>query len=216
MPWPKKAAKGGAAKRGASGRGGGGRGATSGGFDMQVILVAVVASLFVAAVATAADWVWASQLLRHKMLYGLVHGAGLCGAMGLALGAAHRRPFTGLAGGLIAGVLAAASYYGFVFIPGFKRNAILAAWAVLWILFGYLEGPFLRGSRVVGAIARGVVAAAASGAAFYYVTAANWVGWNPQRIDYVEHFWRWGVAFLPGFIALLVTVSVQVRRTGGR
>jgi hypothetical protein len=210
MPWPKKGTKGGAARRGA------GPGTRSGGFDMQVIIVAVVASAFVAAVATAADWVWASQLLRHKILYGLLHGAGLCGAMGLALGAAHRRPFTGLAGGLIAGVLAAASYYGFVFIPGFRRYAILAAWAVLWVLFGYLEGPFLRGARVGGAIARGVVAAAASGAVFYYVTAANWARWNPQSIDYVAHFWRWGVAFLPGFLALLVTVSVQVRRTGGR
>lgn len=209
MPWPKKGAKGGAARRG-SGSGG------PGGFDMQVIIVAVVASAFVAAVATAADWVWASQLLRHKILYGLLHGAGLCGAMGLALGAAHRRPFTGLAGGLIAGVLAAASYYGFVFIPGFRRYAILASWAVLWMLFGYLEGPFLRGARVSGAVARGVVAAAASGAGFYYVTAANWSRWNPQSIDYVAHFWRWGVAFLPGFLALLVTVSVQVRRTGGR
>jgi hypothetical protein len=209
MPWPKKGAKGGAVRRG-GGSGG------SGGFDMQVIIVAVVASAFVAAVATAADWVWASQLLRHKILYGLLHGAGLCGAMGLALGAAHRRPFTGLAGGLIAGVLAAASYYGFVFIPGFRRYAILASWAVLWMLFGYLEGPFLRGARVGGALARGVVAAAASGAVFYYVTAANWSRWNPQSIDYIAHFWRWGVAFLPGFLALLVSVSVQVRRTGGR
>jgi hypothetical protein len=212
MPWPKKGAKGGAAAR----RGAGGRGAASSGLDMQVLLVAVAASMFVAAVATAADWVWASQSLRHNVLYGLAHGAGLCGAMGLALGAANRRPFTGLAGGLIAGVLAAASYYGFVFIPGFRRYAILAAWAVLWILFGYLEGPFLRGSRVIGAVVRGIVAAAASGAVFYYVTAANWTGWNPQHIDYVAHFWRWGVAFLPGFLALLVTMSVQVRRTGGR
>ena len=73
MPWPKKGAKGGGAAR---------RGAGQGGLDMQAILVAVVASLFVAAVATAADWVWASQLLRHKMLYGLVHGAGLCGRWG--------------------------------------------------------------------------------------------------------------------------------------
>lgn len=87
---------------------------------------------------------------------------------------------------------------------------------MLWILFGYLEGPFLRGGRVAGAIVRGIVAAAASGAAFYYVTAANWSQWNPQSIDYVAHFWRWGVAFLPGFLALLVSVSVQVRRTGGR
>ena len=87
---------------------------------------------------------------------------------------------------------------------------------MLWVLFGYLDGPFLRGASVTSAIARGVVAAAASGAAFYYVAAANWSGWNPAHIDYVAHFWRWGVAFLPGFIALLVTVSVQVRRTGGR
>jgi hypothetical protein len=210
MPWPKKGAKGGAARRGGGGSG------SSGGFDMQVIVVSLVASIFVAAVATAGDWVWASQLLRHKLLYGIAHGAGLCGAIGLALGAAHRRPFTGLAGGLVAGVLAAGSYYGFVFIPGFRRYAILAAWAVLWILLGYLDGPFLRGSKVVGAVLRGVVAAAASGAAFYYVTAVNWTGWNPQRIDYVEHFWRWGVAFLPGFIALLASVSVQVRRSGGR
>ncbi len=206
MAWPKKGAKGRAVTRGAG----------QGGFDMQVIIVAVVSSLFVAAVATAADWVWASQLLRHKVLYGLVHGAGLCGAMGLALGAAHRRPFTGVAGGLIAGVLAAASYYGFVSVPGFRQWAILASWAVLWILFGYLEGPFLRGSRVPGAIARGIVAAAGSGAVFYYVTAANWTRWNPQSIDYLDHFWRWAVAFVPGFLALLLTVTVQVRRTGGR
>jgi hypothetical protein len=204
MPWPKKT------KRGAAP----GRGAAAGGFDMQVIVVALLSSLFVAAVATTADWVWATQALPHRALYGLMYGAGLCGGMGLALGAAHRRPFTGLGGGLVAGVLAAASYYGFVRVT--RPYAILAAWCTLWIMFGYLEGPFLRGSKVAGGIARGVVAAAASGAAFYYVAGANWSRWNPQAMDYVEHFWRWGVAFLPGFLALLVTVSVQVRRTGGR
>ena len=75
MPWPKKGARGGAVARRGS--------ASSGGFDMQVIIVAVVASAFVAAVATAADWVWASQLLPHKALYGIVHGAWLCGASDL-------------------------------------------------------------------------------------------------------------------------------------
>lgn len=183
---------------------------------MQILVTALVASLFVAAVATAADWVWASQLLRHKVLYGLVHGAGLCGAMGLAIGALQRRPITGLGGGLIAGLLAAASYYGFVLVPGFRRGAILAAWCVLWVLFGYLEGPFLRGARVGGAIVRGLIAAVGSGLAFYYVTAANWTRWNPQSMDYFEHFWRWAVAFLPGFVALLVTVKVEVRKTSGR
>jgi hypothetical protein len=181
---------------------------------IQALIVALLCSIFVAGVATTADWVWASQALKHKALYGLMYGAGLCGGMGLALGTAHRRPFTGLGGGLVAGVLAAASYYGFVFVT--RQYAILAAWATLWIMFGYLDGPFLRGSKVTGGIARGIVAAAASGAAFYYVAAANWSHWNPQSMDYVEHFWRWGVGFLPGFLALLVAVSVQVRRSGGR
>ena len=118
---------------------------------MQVIVVAVVASLFVAAVATAADWVWASQLLRHKVLYGLCTAPD-CAAR-WAWRSARRTGGRSRASpaGSIAGVLAAASYYGFVFIPGFRRYAILAAWAVLWILFGYLEGPFLRGAKVGGA-----------------------------------------------------------------
>jgi hypothetical protein len=183
----------------------------------MVNLVAVIgASLFVAAVATAADWVWASQLLRHKALYGLLHGAGMLGGMGLAIGAIHKRPFTGLAGGLVGGVLAAASYYGFAAV-GFRRYAILASWCVLWVIFAYLEGPFLRGAKVAGAIVRGIVAAAGSGAAFYFVTAANWTGWNPQSIDYFTHFWRWTVAFVPGFLALLVTFkTTQPRRSSGR
>ena len=183
---------------------------------MNVAIAAIAASAFVAVVMIAAEWVWASQLLRHKALYGLVHGAWLCGAMGLALGVAHRQPFAGLGGGLVSGLLAAASYYGFVMVPGFKRWAILAAWCVLWILFGYLEGPFLRGARTAGAVARGIAAAVLSGAAFYFVALPMWTRWNPRAIDYVDHFWRWGVAFLPGFVALLVTVNVQVRRTGGR
>jgi hypothetical protein len=182
---------------------------------MGILVTVVAASLFVAAVATAADWVWASQLLKHKALYGILHGAGMLGAMGLAIGATQRRPIVGLAGGLVGGVLAAASYYGFVAV-GFRRYAILASWCLLWVIFAYLEGPFLRGARVPGAVLRGVIAAAGSGAAFYYVTAANWTRWNPQSIDYLEHFWRWAVAFLPGFLALLVTVKVDVRRTGGR
>jgi hypothetical protein len=182
---------------------------------MGILVTAVAGSLFVAAVATAADWVWASQLLRHKALYGLLHGAGMLGSLGLVLGATQRQPFTGLAGGLVGGVLAAASYYGFVAL-GFRRYSILAAWCLLWFIFAYLEGPFLRGARVPGAVVRGLVAGAGSGAAFYYVGAANWTRWNPQTIDYLEHFWRWAVAFLPGLLALLVTVKIDVRRTGGR
>ena len=55
---------------------------------MNVAISAIVASAFVAVVMTAADWVWATQLLKHKALYGLVHGAWMCGAMGLVIGVA--------------------------------------------------------------------------------------------------------------------------------
>jgi hypothetical protein len=49
------------------------------------------------------------------------------------------------------------------------------------------------------------------------VALPMWTRWNPRAIDYVEHFWRWSVAFLPGFVALLVTVNAKAkRRTSGR
>jgi hypothetical protein len=183
---------------------------------MNPLVYAVLASLFLGAVATVGDWIWASQSLQHKMIYGIAHGAGFCGAMGLAVGIGHRRAMAGFLGGIVAGVLAAASYYAFA--PVLGRSAVLASWAVLWLLLAYLEGPWLRKAKVPGALLRGVLAAAASGAAFYYVTAKVWSGgrFGSGSIDVVDHFWRWTVGFLPGFVALLVTLSVQVRRSSGR
>jgi hypothetical protein len=166
---------------------------------MRPIQLAVLSSLLVAAVATAADWVWASQLLSHRMWYGVVHGAGLCGAMGLAVGIPARRPLTGLVGGLVAGVMAAASFY--LLAPLLRYAAMFVAWCFLWMLFSYLDGPLLRGRPRVEALTRGVVAALLSGVAFYAV-AGMWTRWNPATISYLDHFWRWSVAFLPGFLAL--------------
>jgi hypothetical protein len=166
---------------------------------MSPMQVAIVSSLFVAAVATIADWVWASQLLPHRMWYGVVHGAGLCGAMGLAVGVPARRPLTGLAGGLIAGVMAAASFY--LFAPLLRYAAMFLSWCLLWVLFAFLDGPILRDRPRPEALVRGSVAALCSGAAFYGVSGM-WTGWNPATINYAEHFGRWAVAFLPGFVAL--------------
>src|SRR3569832_1289625 len=135
---------------------------------MNPIVFAVVASLFLGVVATTGDWVWASQGLRHKMLYGLIPGAVFIGVLGLVVGVNGGRAMAGLAGGLVAGVLAAASYYAFALVLG-GRLAILAAWATMWLLLACLDGPFLRKARLPGALLRGVLAAAGSSAAFFFV-----------------------------------------------
>lgn len=166
---------------------------------MASVQVAVLSALFVAGVATIADWIWASQLLPHRMWYGVVHGAGLCGAMGIAVGLPARRPLTGLVGGLIAGVMAAASFY--LLAPVLRYAAMFVAWCLLWILFAFLDGSMLRSRPRPEALARGAVAALCSGIAFYAVSGM-WTRWDPATINYADHFWRWAVAFLPGFLAL--------------
>ena len=172
---------------------------------MSPILVAVVSSLFVAAVSTVGDWVWASQLLRHRTWYGLAHGAGLCLAMGLALGAPAGRPLIGAGGGIVAGFLAAGSFY--LLAPLLRGagiggyGAMYLSWVLLWIFIGYLDGPILRRTAAAAAIVRGLIAAAASGVAFYLVSGM-WTNWSPATINYLDHFVRWTVAFLPGFLVL--------------
>ena len=52
------------------------------------LTLAIGSALFAAVIMTLGDFVWASQLLRHRMAYGLLHGAALCLALGLALGIA--------------------------------------------------------------------------------------------------------------------------------
>lgn len=163
------------------------------------MLPAIVSALFVAAIATLADWVWASQLLRHRMWYGLMHGAGLCLAMGLAIGVPARRPLTGAAGGVVAGLAGAASFY--LLAPMLGYSAMFVSWCLLWVCIAYLDGPILRRTSGVTALARGLAAAVLSGTAFYAVSGM-WTRWNPATISYLDHYARWTVAFLPGFLAL--------------
>lgn len=160
---------------------------------------AVLSALFVAAVATLADWVWASQLLSHRTWYGVVHGGGLCLAMGLAIGIPVRRPLTGAIGGLVAGILGAASFY--LLAPMLRDAAMFASWCLLWIFLGYLDGPILRRTSTPAALVRGLAAAILSGVAFYAVSGM-WTRWNPATINYFDHFVRWAIAVFPGFAAL--------------
>jgi hypothetical protein len=173
---------------------------------MSLLLIPVLSALFVAAIATAGDWVWAAQLLRHKMWYGIAHGGALCLAMGLAVGVPARRPLTGAVGGLVAGILGAGSFY--LLAPMLRYNAMFLSWCLLWILLAVLEGPILRRSSAAGALARGLVAAVASGLAFYGVSGM-WTKWDPATINYVDHYVRWTIAFLPGFLAMRLGIPFR-------
>jgi hypothetical protein len=170
---------------------------------VTIVRDAIIGALFVAVVATLADWIWASRLLSHRIWYGLVHGAGLCLAIGLAIGVPARRPMTGAVGGIVAGVLGAASFY--LLAPFLRYSAMFVSWCLLWLFIAYLDGPLLRRTSLNTALVRGLLAALASGAAFYAVSDM-WTHWNPGAINYVNHFARWTIAFLPGFLALRWTL----------
>jgi hypothetical protein len=171
---------------------------------------AIVSTLVIAAVSTAGDFVWATWLPRPQMIAGLIHGALLCLAAGLALGLPVRRPAAGAAAGLIVGFLAAASYYALAPLLGF--GAMLPAWFLLWMLLSVTNGMVLRRERRAGAaLARGAIAGVASGLAFYAVSGM-WRNWDPASINYAEHFLRWVVAFAPGFAALQVPVLKRAKQ----
>jgi hypothetical protein len=163
------------------------------------LTVAVVSALCAAAVMTLGDYVWASRLLSHRMVFGLVHGAGLCLALGAALGLPAKRPLFGAVGGLVVGLLAAASFY--VLAPFLRYSAMFVSWFVLWVLLALLHRMLSRASSFGVALVRGLVAALGSGLAFYAISGM-WTRWNPSAINYADHFLRWSFAFLPGFLAL--------------
>ena len=165
------------------------------------LAIAIVSALFAAAVMTFGDYVWASRLLTHRVMFGLLHGAGLCLALGLVLGLPAKRPLVGAFGGLIVGVLAAASFY--VLAPLMRYSAMFVSWFLLWILLALLDRMLRRASSLTSALVRGVVAALGSGLAFYAISGM-WAHWNPATISYPDHLLRWSFAFLPGFLALHV------------
>lgn len=170
--------------------------------------LAIASAVFAGAIMTLGDFVWASQLLRHLMVYGLLHGAGLCLALGLALGAPAKRPLTGAIGGLVVGILSAASFY--VLAPMMRYSAMFVSWVLLWILLALLDRMLQRRASIASALIRGALAAVGSGLAFYAISGM-WQNWNPQSINYVDHFLRWTLAFLPGFLALQLFSSRTAR-----
>ena len=177
---------------------------------MTGIPVALVGTLLIAALMTLGDFVWARFIPAHRAVFGLVHGLVLCLALGLVLGVPRGRAAKGALSGAAVGLGAAASFYALA--PLFGYSAMFPAWMAFWIALAFLQGRYL-GEPLAStreALVRGLVAAVASGLAFYAISGI-WTHPSPGGPDYLRHFLSWAFAFLPGFLALAVRRAVPDR-----
>jgi hypothetical protein len=167
------------------------------------MVYAVVAAVALGAVMTFGDFVWEALGLRHRMWYGLVHGAAICLCIGVVIGWRRRRVLAGVLAGPVIGLIAAAGFY--VLAPWLRYSAMVPMWMLFWLCFAllqdWLEPPGRR--RLALALLRGAAAAVLSGLAFYAISGI-WTRPSPEGPDYVRHFLSWSFAFLPGFLALFV------------
>ncbi len=170
---------------------------------MASLLRAALGSLWAAALSTLGDFVWARFIPSHRPVFGLIHGTALCLGIGLYLGALRRLPVRGALGGAAIGFGAAAGFYALAPLVGY--SAMFVLWMALWAAFGVLEGRGLGAPLLPlrDAVVRGLLAALGSGIAFYLISGI-WTHPRPGGPDYVDHFLRWTIAFLPGFSFLLL------------
>ena len=169
---------------------------------MKGVADTLVASLTVAAVSTAGDLIWATWIPTHGAVYGLAHGTLLFCAIGFVLGRLAGRPRAGAAAGAAIGIAAAALFY--VGAPLAGWSMMFVVWFGIWVAIGswysHLNGAGWSGAA---GLARGALAAAGSGLAFYSV-AGIWMPFDPEGWDYAIHFLAWTAAYVPGFGALLL------------
>ena len=160
---------------------------------------AIIAAVFLGAISTMGDFIWAEFHLRHKMVYGIIHGAVVCLAMGSMVGMRAKQMMAGAALGPVVGVAGAGTFY--LLAPLLGWGAMGPAWMLLWIAFGLLATLLGGKGGMRGALARGGAAAVLSGAAFWTISGI-WTNPSPEGPNYARHFFSWTFAFLPGFIAL--------------
>lgn len=168
---------------------------------MLTILVGIFA---VALIATAGDYIWYEFGVRHQIWTGIVHGAVLLMAVGGVVGLAARRFAAGLPLGAAAGVGGAIAYY---LIDAVTRGsvAMIAAWAVCWLLLAFGEGRLLQRPQRPWSevVIRGVLASILAGIAFYAVVGVLWGRPPAGGRNYLVQFGAWMVAWAPGILALV-------------
>jgi hypothetical protein len=162
----------------------------------------LLGALALAAVSTFGDFVWATWIPAHRPVFGLAHGFVVGAAIGLFLGIVRGRPVAGLLGGGAVGLASAGGFYALAPLLGY--SAMFVLWMALWAAFGLLGGRWLaRRHSLRQALGRGALAAVGFGLAFYAISGI-WMKFDPKTIDYPRHFACWTIAFLPGFLALLL------------
>ena len=171
------------------------------------MLPILIGILLVSFVSTAGDYVWYEYSVRHRVTVGILHGAVLLMAVGGVVGVAARRVGAGLPIGAAAGVGGALAYY---LIDTVTRGsvAMIAAWAVCWLLLAVGEGRLLQRPQRPWSevVTRGVVAAILGGLAFYAVVNILWGRPPAGGRNYLVQFAAWTVAWAPGILALVTRV----------
>ena len=170
---------------------------------------ALVASLILGLVMTLGDFAWAALHIRHRVAFGLIHGAAMCLCLGFAVGMRAGRPLPAAIGGPLIGVVAALAFYALA--PALRWGALFPAWMLLWILFAVLQHQLRTTESLARTLARGVAAALLSGAAFYLVSGI-WTADSHEQPNLPVHFASWSFAFAPGFLALFLGAGASGRR----
>jgi hypothetical protein len=162
---------------------------------------AVIGSVLLAVLSTAADYVWFLNIPQHQVSSGAIHGATLFAALGAYLGWRKGQAGAGALGGLLSGLAAALSFYALAPLGGY--NVMLVSWLLLWILLAALQ-TFLDGRLdLARAVARGIITAIVAAIGFGVVLFQLYRGWPPASFSFVTHFVAWALAYLPGLYVLL-------------
>lgn len=165
------------------------------------MLHALIGAVILAAISTLGDYVWEALSLRHRMGYGLAHGAIVCLGVGAVVGWRARQAASGAAAGPFVGIAAAGLFY--LLAPALGYAAMFPAWMFFWICFAFLQAVFDTSRSYRPALLRGLLAAVLSGLAFYIISDI-WTRPSAEGPNYGRHFLSWTFAFVPGFAALFV------------
>lgn len=188
---------------------------SSASFDRRELRDILVAALVLGAFSTLGDWIWARWIPDGAVVPGVVHGvlfflliAVVLGVVARSSGALKRL----LVALPVAGLGLAAVFYPLARVVGYL-GALLVTWVGMWLCLA-LSQRWARERQETGgrALGRGLIAAGASGAAFWLVSGM----WTAPAGDtgYALRLLYWTFAFLPGLAALLLATAPEPDAAG--
>jgi hypothetical protein len=165
------------------------------------MMPAILGALLLAALSTAADYVWFLDIPQHQVSSGAIHGSTLFAALGGYLGWRKGSLIAGAIGGLLSGLVAALSFYALAPIGGYSM--MLVSWLLLWILLAALQ-TYLDGQlNIARAVGRGLVTAVVAGLGFAVVLFELYRSWPPATFSVFKHYVAWSLAYVPGLWVFL-------------